>query len=198
MEYCRRGKDYYIEEGDGAFYGPKVDILMKDSLGRQWQMGTIQLDFQQPRRLELEYTDKDGSKKTPIAIHRVIYGSLERFIGIIIEHFAGSFPVWISPVHATILPISTDKHGDYANSLAKELKSAGLRVEVDSNAETLGNRIRKAQEQKIPYVIVVGDKEMQNNSVNVRLRGGESLGEMSLEEFKNRVLDKISTKALDL
>ncbi len=194
----KSGKDYYIEEGDGAFYGPKVDILMKDSLGRQWQMGTIQLDFQQPRRFELEYTDKDGSKKTPIAIHRVIYGSLERFIGIIIEHFAGSFPVWISPVHATILPISTDKHGDYANSLAKELKSAGLRVEVDSNAETLGNRIRKAQEQKIPYVIVIGDKEMQNNSVNVRLRGGESLGEMSLEEFKNRTLEKISSKALDL
>lgn len=192
------GKNYFIKEGDGAFYGPKVDILMNDALGREWQMGTIQLDFQQPRRFELEYTDKDGQKKIPVVIHRVIYGSLERFIGLIIEHFAGAFPLWISPVHATILPISGEKHGEYAEKISKELKEADLRIEIDSAAETLGNRIRKAQEMKTPYVIVIGDKEMENKSVNVRLRGGESLGEMSLEDFTKRMKVKIQSKALDL
>ncbi len=192
------GKEYSILEGDGAFYGPKVDILMKDAIGREWQMGTIQLDFQQPQRFNLKYTDKDGKERTPVVIHRVIYGSLERFIGVIIEHFAGAFPLWLSPVQAVVLPISTDKHGEYADSVYKQLKDAGFRVEVDDASETLGNRIRKAQEQKIPYMLVMGDKEMQNGSVNVRLRSGENLGELKIDEFSKRMNAKVSSKALDL
>lgn len=194
----KSGKDYFIEDGDGAFYGPKIDILMKDSLGRQWQMGTIQLDFQQPQRFELKYTDKDGLEKTPVVVHRVIYGSLERFIGIIIEHFGGAFPLWISPMHVSILPISTDKHADYANKILAELKAAGIRAEVDDAAETLGNRIRKAQGMKVPYMLVIGDKEMDNQTANVRLRNGENLGELSIADFVSRANEKISSKALDL
>jgi threonyl-tRNA synthetase len=160
-------KEYSIMEGDGAFYGPKVDILMKDTLKREWQMGTIQLDFQQPERFKLGYITEDGSRKTPVAIHRVIYGSLERFIGILIEHFAGAFPVWLSPVQTIILPIS-EKFKNYAETIAEELKRNDLRVEISNPNETLGKRIRESELQKIPYLLIVGEKEEKAKTVSIR------------------------------
>jgi threonyl-tRNA synthetase len=175
------GKEYFILEGDGAFYGPKIDILMKDALGREWQMGTLQLDFQQPLRFNLKYSASDGTTKTPVAIHRVIYGSLERFIGVLIEHFGGAFPTWLSPVQVKILPIS-EKHTDYANTVFNELKEKNIRVELDERAETLGNKIRNAQNEKVPYMIIVGDKEIENNEVSVRNRAGEN-SSMQLSKF---------------
>jgi threonyl-tRNA synthetase len=153
------GKAYSIAEGDGAFYGPKIDILMKDSLGRPWQMGTIQLDFQQPRNFALEYTDQAGKKQTPIAIHRVVYGSLERFIGIITEHFSGAFPTWLAPVQVAVLPIS-DKHADFARKIHETLFEKGIRSELHENNETIGLKILNASKMKIPYMLIVGDKEI--------------------------------------
>jgi len=176
------GVEYSIQDGDGAFYGPKVDILMKDALGRSWQMGTVQLDFQQPRRFNLEYTDSDGSKKTPVAIHRVIYGSLERFIGILIEHLGGAFPTWLAPVQVVILPIS-DRHNEYANAVNKELEQHGIRSIVDGRAETLGAKIRDHQLQKLPYMLVIGDKEIEANKVAVRSRDQGDLGQLPLQKL---------------
>lgn len=190
------GKDYFIEEGDGAFYGPKVDILMKDALGRSWQMGTVQLDFQQPRNFRLTYTDSDGSEKTPIAIHRVIYGSLERFIGIITEHFAGAFPTWLSPTQAMIVPIS-DKNNEYAQKVLEQLKAAGVRVEVDERAETMQAKIRDAQMQKIPYMLVVGAKEEEGQTVAIRSRKGENLGVVPVKEFVDKISAEIQSKSLN-
>lgn len=191
------GKGYFVLEGDGAFYGPKIDILMKDALGRDWQMGTLQLDFQIPQRFKLRYADKDGALKMPIVIHRVIYGSLERFIGLIVEHFAGAFPVWLSPLQAVVIPIS-DKHLEYANQVAGLLKKNRIRVEVDSNDEKMGAKIRAAQLQKVPYMLVVGDKEMGENSVSVRLRTEEDLGMMKSEVLINRIMEKIETRSMEL
>jgi threonyl-tRNA synthetase len=172
--------------------------MVTDALGREWQCATPQLDFVQPARFGLVYTDKDGSEKTPVMIHFALMGALERFISVYIEHTAGNFPAWLSYTQAVILPISSEKHSDYAYKIMQELKSKGIRAEVDSANETLGNKIRKAQAQKTPYVLVVGDKELENNNVNIRLRGGESLGEMTVEEFGKRASEKISSKALDL
>ncbi len=193
----KSGKEYFVLEGDGAFYGPKIDILMKDSLGRDWQMGTLQLDFQIPARFKLKYAAEDGSEKTPVVIHRVVYGSLERFIGIITEHFAGAFPVWLAPVQAKILPIS-EKNLEYANSVVSELMKENIRVEVDARSETLGAKIRDAQMEKVPYMIIVGDKEVESNGLSVRLRNSEDLGQISLENFKARMVAKISEKSLEL
>ena len=187
----KSGKEYSVAEGDGAFYGPKIDIVMKDALGRDWQMGTMQLDFQQPKRFELEYTDRDGSKKTPAVIHRVIYGSLERFIGILVEHYAGAFPTWLSPVQAIVLPIS-EKHLVYAKEVQKELMENGVRAEVDESNETLGKKVREAKTQKIPYLLVVGDKEVDSKEVAVEFRN-EKLGTMPLSQF----LDKIKLEIKD-
>ncbi len=159
--------DYPVLEGDGAFYGPKVDILMKDILGREWQMGTIQLDFQLPRRFKLKYSADDGSEKTPVVIHRVIYGSLERFIGILIEHFGGAFPLWLAPEQVRVLPIA-DRHADYATAVAATLREAGLRTEVDGRPESVGKKIREAEIKKIPYMLVVGDQEAKAGSVALR------------------------------
>jgi len=197
------GKKFSILEGDGAFYGPKVDILMKDSIGREWQMGTIQLDFQQPRRFQLEYADKDGGKKTPVAIHRVIYGSMERFIGILIEHFAGAFPLWLSPVQAIILPLS-EKFTGYAEKMSDELKKENIRVEVSAANETLGKRIREAEMKKIPYVLVVGEKEETNKTVSVRRRGSafakasadKQDGETSVEKLVEKIKKEIENKVI--
>jgi threonyl-tRNA synthetase len=191
----KSGKDYSIAAGDGAFYGPKVDILMRDVLNREWQMGTVQLDFQQPRRFELEYVAEDGQRKTPIAIHRVIYGSLERFIGIIIEHYAGAFPLWLSPVQVMLLPIS-DKQKDYAQSVAKQLTEAlpDLRIEIDERAESIGKKIREASLQKVPYMAIIGDKEMQSQQVAVRGRGELDLGAISVDEFSKRLEEEIKNK----
>ena len=188
--------NYRINEGDGAFYGPKIDIKMKDCLGREWQMGTIQLDFQLPQRFELYYIDEDGERKTPIMIHRAIFGSFDRFIGIITEHFAGAFPMWLSPVQIKILPISTEKHAEYANKLAEKLDDLGFRVEVDDKNEKIGYKIREAQVQKIPYMLVVGDKEIEEGTVGVRNRKDGDLGAMKVEDFIAKAKEEVDTKAL--
>lgn len=189
-------KKFTITEGDGAFYGPKVDILMKDTLGRDWQMGTIQLDFQQPRRFKLEYTDSKGEKQTPVVIHRVIYGSLERFIGILIEHFAGAFPLWLAPVQIAILPISDDLN-DYANEVSKKLQATSykLRIDLDARSESIGKKIRDAEKQKIPYMLIVGKREKQNRTVSVRGRGEKDLGAMDIEKFISKIEKEIETKS---
>jgi threonyl-tRNA synthetase len=176
---------YTIDEGEGAFYGPKADILMEDALGRSWQLGTIQLDFNLPRRFGCKYVDKDGSEKTPVVMHRALFGSLERFIGVIIEHFAGAFPVWLAPVQVAMIPV-TDGQVPFCNEVAEKLRAAGLRVEVDDSAERMNNKIRQAQLQKIPYMLVVGKREVEKGSVSVRLRSEENLGEMTVEAFLAR------------
>ncbi len=188
---------YFIEEGDGAFYGPKIDILMKDSLGRSWQMGTIQLDFQLPRNFNLEYIDNEGNKKTPATIHRVIYGSMERFIGIITEHFAGAFPAWISPIQVQILPI-TDRNIEYAKKIQGKLQNENIRTDVDIRSETLQAKIRDAQLQKVPYMLILGDKEEQNQTVSVRLRTGVNEGAVSVDEVIARIVNSIKTRSLEL
>lgn len=187
------GKTFVSGHGEGAFYGPKADILMKDALGREWQMGTVQLDFQQPKRFNLEYIDSDGKTKTPVAIHRVVYGSLERFIGILIEHYAGAFPVWLSPVQATILPIS-DNQNDWAEKVYGELKAEGIRVEINKNNETLGKKIRAAEMQKIPYLLVIGEKEIEAKSIAIRKRGQGDIGQMKIEKFLEKIKEEIYTK----
>ena len=181
------GDNYRINEGDGAFYGPKIDIKMKDCLGREWQMGTVQLDFQLPQRFDLYYIDENGEKKTPIMIHRAIFGSFDRFIGIITEHFAGAFPTWLAPVQVKVLPISTEKHADYARKLVDELTDKGFRIEIDDRNEKIGYKIREAQLQKVPYMLVVGDKEIENNQVGVRSRKDGDIGAMSLSDFEEKV-----------
>ncbi len=194
-DLCGEG-NYRINEGDGAFYGPKIDIKMKDCLGREWQMGTVQLDFQLPKRFNLSYIDEDGEKKTPIMIHRALFGSFERFIGIITEHFAGAFPTWLSPVQVKILPISTEKHAGYAKEVADKLDELGFRVEVDDRNEKIGYKIREAQMQKTPYMLVVGDKEIEDKAVGVRNRKDGDLGAMKLEEFIVKLKEEVDTKAL--
>ena len=189
-----RGKDFEINEGDGAFYGPKLDFHLADSLGRTWQCGTIQLDMQMPERFALEYVGEDGQKHRPVMIHRVVLGSIERFIGVITEHFAGAFPVWLSPVQAKVMPI-TDRAAGYARSVAEKLDEAGIRVETDLRNEKIGYKIREAQMQKLPYMLVVGDKEAENGTVSVRTRSGVDLGAMSLDAFLSRINEEISTKA---
>lgn len=188
------GKEYTIEAGEGAFYGPKIDILMKDSLGRKWQTGTLQLDFQQPMRFNLKYSDSEGKEKTPIAIHRVLYGSLERFIGILIENFGGAFPLWISPVQVALLPI-TDEQNDYAEKLAGKLREHGVRVDVDLRNERLQAKIRDATLQKVPYLGIIGKKETDEESVSVRTRKGEDLGKIKVSDFLNKVKQEIDKKA---
>lgn len=189
------GKEFFVLEGDGAFYGPKVDIIMKDALGRDWQMGTIQLDFQIPKNFQLTYAAEDGTAKTPVVIHRVIYGSLERFIGIIIEHFSGAFPTWLSPVQVAILPIA-DRHLDYAKKVETELKEAGIRVELDERSEKLGAKIRDAQMQKNPYMIIIGDKELEAKKISVRKRDGSDLGSLPLDEFIKNIRIEIVAKTV--
>ena len=181
------GDNYRINEGDGAFYGPKIDIKMKDCLGREWQMGTVQLDFQLPQRFDLYYIDENGEKKTPIMIHRAIFGSFDRFIGIITEHFAGAFPTWLAPVQVKVLPISTEKHADYARKLVDELTDKGFRIEIDDRNEKIGYKIREAQLQKVPYMLVVGDKEIENNQVGVRSRKDGDIGAMSIRDFEEKL-----------
>lgn len=187
--------NYRINEGDGAFYGPKIDIKMKDCLGREWQMGTAQLDFQLPQRFNLSYIDEDGNKKTPVMIHRALFGSFERFIGIITEHFAGAFPTWLTPVQVKILPISAEKHMEYAKKLQTELDEKGFRVEVDERNEKIGYKIREAQMQKIPYMLVIGDKEIESGSVGVRSRKDGDLGAMKKEDFIAKLDEEVRTLA---
>ena len=192
-EICGEG-NYQVNEGDGAFYGPKIDIKMKDCLGREWQMGTVQLDFQLPQRFNLHYIDKDGNKKTPIMVHRALFGSFDRFIGIITEHFAGAFPTWLAPVQVRILPIA-DSHKEYAEKLKEKLEEYDIRVELDEREEKIGYKIREAQLQKIPYMLIVGDKEVEANAVGVRSRKDGVIGAMSVEDFINKIEEEIKTFA---
>ena len=176
------GLAYVINEGDGAFYGPKIDFHLEDSIGRTWQCGTIQLDFQLPQRFDAQYIGVDGEKHRPIMIHRVVFGSIERFIGILIEHFAGKFPLWLSPVQIKVLSIS-DKYNDYADSVMQSLQSAGFRCEIDTRDEKIGYKIRSARNERVPYILVVGEKEAESSSVSVRSRAEGDLGCMPIEEL---------------
>ena len=189
------GYDYEVNEGDGAFYGSKLDFHLTDCLGRTWQCGTIQLDFQLPERFELEYTGSDGEKHRPIMIHRVVFGSIERFIGILTEHFAGAYPTWLAPVQVKMLPIA-DRHLDRIYEIKKQLEAAGIRVEVDDRSEKIGFKIRSAQLEKVPYMLIVGDKDIENNTVSVRSRKDGEKGAMSVESFIMDLVEEIETKAL--
>ena len=189
------GLPYVVNEGDGAFYGPKIDFHLEDSIGRTWQCGTIQLDFQLPQRFELEYTGADGEKHRPIMIHRVVFGSIERFIGILIEHFAGAFPTWLAPVQVKILPIS-DKYADYSKEVLDKLTEAGIRAEMDTRSEKIGYKIREAQTQKIPYMLVVGQKEEEEKTVSVRSRFAGDEGASSVESFIESIQKEIEEKNL--
>ena len=187
------GLDYVINEGDGAFYGPKIDFHLEDSLGRTWQCGTIQLDFQLPMRFNAEYMGEDGEKHQPIMIHRVVFGSIERFIGIIIEHFAGKFPLWLAPVQVKVLPVSEKSH-DYAVSVYEKLKQAGIRVELDKRDEKIGYKIREAQMKKIPYMLILGENESSTGTISVRSRDKGDLGSSKLDEFIVDIKEEIDTK----
>jgi len=188
------GRDYVLNEGDGAFYGPKIDFHLTDAIGRTWQCGTIQLDFQMPERFELEYTGPDGLKHRPVMLHTAAFGSLERFIGILTEHFAGAFPLWLAPVQVIVLPI-TDRSTEYAVSVAKRLDDAGFRVETDTRNEKIGFKIREAQVRKIPYMLVVGDKEAEQGTVAVRKRSVGDVGAMDLETFIAQIAEEKNTRA---
>ena len=188
-----RGLKYIVNEGDGAFYGPKIDFHLKDSIGRTWQCGTIQYDMQMPEKFDLTYVGEDGEKHRPIMLHRVVYGSIERFIGILIENYAGAFPVWFAPVQARILPI-TDKHADYAHELKKKMFDLGLRVEVDARSEKIGYKIRESQVMKTPYTLVVGDQEVENGTAAVRKYGEKDSETMKVEDFIKYVQEKIATR----
>ncbi len=186
-------ENYAIAEGDGAFYGPKVDILIKDALGREWQMGTIQLDFQIPKCFDLTYTAKDGTKKTPIVVHRVIYGSLERFIGMLIEHTAGNFPLWLNPEQVRIMAV-TDKNNKYAEEIYKKLKEAGLRVSFDKKPNSIGKKVREAQIEKINYMVTIGDKEEEKKTIAIRTRDGKVSFDVKLESFIKELRKEIEDK----
>lgn len=184
---------HQINEGDGAFYGPKLDFHLKDALGRTWQCATIQLDFAQPKNFKLEYVTNEGKREEPVMIHRTLYGSVERFLGILIEHYAGAFPVWLSPIQATIIPI-TDKQLDYAQKVKQELEKENLRVELDDRSETTSYKIRGAQLQKIPYMLIVGEREVKGKKVAVRSRSGKDLGPISLNQFLTQIKEEIAEK----
>ncbi len=188
------GKTFEVNEGDGAFYGPKLDFVINDSLGRQWQCGTVQLDYQLPGRFEIEYTGSDGQKHTPVMIHRACFGSLERFIGVITEHFAGKFPLWMAPVQVKLITV-TDKQAEYAEAVKKELEEAGLRVELDNRNESLGYRLRAARNARDSYICIIGEKEAESRSVTVRAsKIKDEIGNMSVEEFKSKIKEEIDRK----
>ncbi|MBQ9902786.1 MAG: threonine--tRNA ligase [Clostridia bacterium] len=190
------GYDYKVNEGDGAFYGPKLDFHLTDCIGRTWQCGTIQLDFQLPERFELEYVGADGNKHRPIMIHRVVFGSIERFIGILIEHFAGAFPVWLAPVQVKLLPIA-DRHLDYIYEVEKALEAKGIRCEVDDRNEKIGYKIREAQVKKVPYMVIAGDKDIENGTVAIRSRKEGDIGTMTPEAFVDLIVEKVNSKVID-
>ena len=191
-----KGMDYVVNEGDGAFYGPKLDFHLEDCLGRTWQCGTIQLDFQMPQRFDLTYIGHDGEKHRPVMIHRVIFGSIERFIGILTEHFAGAFPLWLAPVQAKLIPI-TDRNLEYVKGIKDKLEQKGIRCEIDDRSEKMGYKIREAQLEKVPYMIIAGDRDMENGVISVRARkDGEDLGAMSVDEFINKAVKEIEEKSI--
>ncbi len=185
-----KGMEYKVNEGDGAFYGPKIDFHLEDSIGRTWQCGTIQLDFQMPERFDLTYVGPDGERHRPVMIHRVVFGSIERFIAILTEHYAGAFPTWLSPVQVKILPL-IDKHVEYALKVQKELEDKGIRVEVDARNEKIGYKIREARLEKVPYMLIIGDKELENNAVAVRSRKDGDIGAILVSEFIDKILKEV-------
>jgi threonyl-tRNA synthetase len=189
----RSGLPYEIDEGGGVFYGPKIDLKVRDALGREWQLSTIQFDFNEPERFDLTYIGEDGQPHRPYMVHRALLGSMERFFAVLIEHYAGAFPVWLAPVQAVLIPIA-DRHAAYARKLAGELKAAGLRVQVDDGSERMQAKIRNAQTQKIPYMLVIGDKEVEQGGVSLRLRNGENPGLMKVEAFVERAKREIGSK----
>ena len=192
----RRGMKYDINEGDGAFYGPKIDFKVQDAIGRTWQCATIQLDFNLPERFDIKYQDKDGQMKTPVMLHRVIFGSMERFHGILIEHYAGAFPTWLAPTQVAIVPISNDKHTDFAEQVYKKMRAAGIRVNLDDRSESMNYKIREClQDKKIPYVCVIGDKEVESGTVAVRARGIGQVGTFGIDEFISKVEEEIKSRS---
>lgn len=191
----KRGMKYEVNEGDGAFYGPKIDFKVKDAIGRTWQCATIQLDFNLPERFDIKYQDKDGQLKTPVMLHRVIFGSMERFHGILIEHYAGAFPTWLAPTQVEIVPISTDKHLDFCYEVYRKLNDLGIRVKLDERSESMNYKIREAlQDKKIPYVAVIGDKEIEANSLAIRARGKGPIGVFEIDSFVEKLMEEIKTK----
>lgn len=193
----KRGLDYTVEEGEAAFYGPKLDYIIRDALKREWQISTIQVDYNLPARFELEYVGEDNERHRPIMIHRALYGSMERFVAVMIEHFAGAFPAWLSPVQVVMIPVA-DRHLEYAREVAAQLRDAGLRVEVDDSAGRMGGKIRSATTQKIPWMLIVGDRDIEKSAVSVRLRSGEDLGAMHVADFITQASHIVETKALQL
>ncbi|MGH2754368.1 MAG: threonine--tRNA ligase [Actinomycetota bacterium] len=193
----RAGLEYLVDEGDGAFYGPKIDIDVRDAIGRYWQVATIQADFLLPDRFGLEYTDQDGSRQQPVMVHRALYGSIERFIGVLVEHFAGAFPTWLSPVQTAVIPIA-DRHLDYAQKVAETLKMSGMRVEVDDSDNTMGAKIRNHQLQKVPYMLIVGDNEAESGTVSVRSRSGQEHRDVQVDGFVATVADETARRAVEL
>jgi threonyl-tRNA synthetase len=191
------GVEYKLIPGEAAFYGPKIDVKLVDAIGRLWQLSTIQFDFNLPQRFNLEYVGEDGQRHQPVMVHRALYGSIERFFGVLIEHYAGAFPVWLAPVQAVVIPIS-ERHAEYANKMGAELKEAGVRVEVDVRNEKMNAKIREHAMQKVPFLLVVGDKEAEANSVNVRTRGSEKTQTVPFAEFKARIEKLIKEKAVSL
>ncbi|HFE65742.1 MAG TPA: threonine--tRNA ligase, partial [Chloroflexi bacterium] len=193
----KAGLNYVIEEGEAAFYGPKLDFIFRDVLKREWQLGTVQVDFLLPERFDLEYTAEDGQKHRPIMIHRAPFGSMERFVGILIEHFNGAFPLWLAPVQAAVIPIA-DRHNAYAYEVADKLKQAGMRVEVDAGSDRMNKKIRNAQLQKIPYMLVVGDREVADGTVAVRTRANEDRGDVALSVFIEQATALVESKSMAL
>jgi threonyl-tRNA synthetase len=185
--------DYQVDKGGGAFYGPKIDLKVKDAIGREWQLSTIQFDFNLPERFDMSYIGEDGQPHRPVMVHRALLGSLERFFGVLIEHYAGAFPVWLAPVQVALIPIA-DRHVEYAQKVAADLKKAGLRITMDDRSERMNAKIRDAQNQKIPYMLVIGDKEVENNQVALRLRNNENPGPMDLKDFIERAKDEVEKK----
>lgn len=195
----KRSMKYEVNEGDGAFYGPKIDFKVKDALGRTWQCATIQLDFNLPERFEIKYQDADGQLKTPVMLHRVIFGSMERFHGILIEHYAGAFPTWLAPTQVAIVPISNEKHTDFAQKVFEKLNARGIRVKLDDRSESMNYKIREAlQDKKIPYVAVVGDKEIEANSLAIRARGRGPIGVFEVDTFVDKILEDINSKGKNI
>jgi threonyl-tRNA synthetase len=187
------GLPYEMDQGGGAFYGPKIDLKLRDALGREWQMTTIQFDFNLPERFDLKYVGSDGQEHQPYMVHRALLGSIERFFGVLIEHYGGAFPAWLAPVQAKVIPIA-DRHNDYAHEVAAELKAAGLRAEVNDSSDRMQAKIRGAQLQKVPYMLIMGDREVENRAVAVRLRSGEDLGAQPLADFVAMAQDAVAQK----
>jgi threonyl-tRNA synthetase len=188
------GHEYTAEPGEGAFYGPKIDIFVPDALGRDWQLGTVQLDFSLPERFDLEYAAEDGTRQRPVVIHRAMYGTLERFLGVLIEHLAGAFPLWMAPVQAVVVPIA-DRHNDFCHEVGAKIKVAGIRVEVNDSNDRMNSKIRQAQLQKIPYMLVAGDREIESGTLAVRTRTGENLDPMSVDQAIEKFLTQIADKS---